>query len=202
MCVCLSLCLSLSSPHSLSLRLLSIIEQLNASNVFTVFYALNVILVQPKFNFRNYPEDKQNIVMRFVSYNFNAAYVKMGFNGGNGLIFNQYLDGTDTFKSNQIWTYESSRYYSTTGNGYSYNVYEINVNRQGGGIIVRLVLPIAFLLLLSTLTFWVLYENRVDTTITIMLSVSALYIVILGNIPLVGYLTNVDKFVFWVSSDT
>ncbi len=191
--------LSLSSPHSLSLRLLSIIEQLNASNVFTVFYALDVILVQPKFNFRNYPEDKQNIVMRFVSYNFNAAYVKMGFNGGNGLIFNQYLDGTDTFKSNQIWTYESSRYYSTTGNGYSYNVYEINVNRQGGGIIVRLVLPIAFLLLLSTLTFWVLYENRVDTTITIMLSVSALYIVILGNIPLVGYLTNVDKFVFWVS---
>jgi hypothetical protein len=137
--------------------------------------------------------------MRFVSYNFNAKYVEMGFNGGDGLIFNQYIDNSDTFKSNQIWTYESSAYYPTTGNGYSYNVYELNINRQGGGIIVRLVLPIAFLLLLSTLTFWVLYENRVDTTITIMLSVSALYIVILGNIPLVGYLTNVDKFVFWVS---
>ena len=56
------------------------------------------------------------------------------------------------------------------------------------------------LLLLSALTFWLSYENRVDTTITLLLSVSALYIVILGNIPMVGYLTNVDTFVCWVSS--
>lgn len=74
------------------------------------------------------------------------------------------------------------------------------MERKGSGIVIRLVLPLFLLLLLSAVTFWMTTEKRVDVTITIMLSVSALYIVILGNIPLVGYLTKLDKFVFWVSS--
>ncbi len=185
-------------PDASEVNIISQYLKLNASNIFFLSYALDITLVQPGFNFKSYPDDSQDIVIRYVSYNFNKQYVEMGFYDGNALIFNEYINGENTFDSNQIWTYESAKYYTTVGNGNSYAVYEFNVSRQGSGIIVRLVLPIAFLLLLSTLTFWVLYENRVDTTITLLLSVSALYIVILGNIPLVGYLTNVDRFVFWM----
>jgi len=81
----------------------------------------------------------------------------------------------------------------------TYAQYYLTISRQGNGVIVRLILPITILLLLSGLTFWITFENRVNTTITLMLSVSALYIVILGNIPMVGYLTIVDKYVFAVS---
>ena len=49
-------------------------------------------------------------------------------------------------------------------------------------------------------TFWAEPETRVDSITTLILAVSALYIVILGNIPLVGYLTDFDRFVFWVST--
>ncbi len=80
----------------------------------------------------------------------------------------------------------------------SFALYRLTMQRQGSGVIVRLILPLTMLLLLSALTFWISYENRLDTTITLLLSVSALYIVILGNIPMVGYLTNVDTFVCWV----
>lgn len=186
-------------PDATEVNILSQCLKLNASNIFYQAYAIDITLVQPKFNFESYPYDEQTVVIRYVSYNFNAQYVHMGFNGGLGLIFNQYLDGSDTFKSNQIWTFNAARFFPTIGNGYGYAVYEFDVTRQGSGIIIRLVLPIAFLLVLSALTFWVIYENRVDTTITILLSVSALYIVILGNIPMVGYLTDVDNFVFAVS---
>jgi hypothetical protein len=39
------------------------------------------------------------------------------------------------------------------------------------------------------LTFWANLDDRINMTMTILLSVSALYVVILGNIPLLGYLT-------------
>jgi len=63
---------------------------------------------------------------------------------------------------------------------------------------VRLVLPITLLIFLAGLTFWAEYGGRVDSTITLLLSVSALYIVILANIPLLGYLTAIDTYIFWM----
>lgn len=186
-------------PDATDFNLMSQYVRLNASNIFTLSYALDVTFVQPGFDFTTYPNDAQSLIVRFFVYNFKSDYVQLGFNGGQGIQFNQFIDGENTFQTNQIWSYQDSSCYITTGNSNSYAVYQIDVERYGSGIIVRLVLPITFLLLLSGLTFWVIYENRVDTTITILLSISALYIVILGNIPLVGYLTNVDKFVFAVS---
>eukprot|EP01031_Cornospumella_fuschlensis_P031427 gene31427-37985_t len=69
-------------------------------------------------------------------------------------------------------------------------------SRQSNGTIVRFLLPLTLLILLSALTFWIHYESRVDITITILVSVSALYIVILQNLPMVGYLTDADRFIF------
>lgn len=51
---------------------------------------------------------------------------------------------------------------------------------------------LSYLILFVTvtgLTFWADVDSRIDTTMTILLSVSALYVVILSNIPLLGYLT-------------
>lgn len=117
-----------------------------------------------------------------------------------------FITGGDTFKQNQIWTYKSATAstYNSQGSSSKTSVWmaQIYVERKGVGIILRLIVPLFLLLLLAAVTFWMTTEERVNVTITIMLSVSALYIVILGNIPLVGYLTDLDKFVFWVSKFT
>ena len=55
----------------------------------------------------------------------------------------------------------------------------ISKNNMGNDIVVIVV----------GLTFWANVDSRIDTTMTILLSVSALYVVILSNIPLLGYLT-------------
>lgn len=110
--------------------------------------------------------------------------------------------GQYTFSTNQVWSYvnATASTYTSTGasSGTSFWYGQIYMKRKGSGIVLRLVVPLFLLLLLSSTTFWMNTEKRVDVTITIMLSVSALYIVILGNIPLVGYLTDLDKFVFWM----
>lgn len=158
-------------------------------------------LIQPKFNFFDYPTDDQMIHIRYGSYSYNQTFLTVQFLSPS-LTFNQNFDGSYTFLSNPFWTYqhdESSYGQYLSSNGFLNKIYHIAITRQGIGIIVRLILPIALLIYLSGLTFWAEYETRVNTTSTLLFSVSALYVVILQNIPLLGYLTKVDLLVVAVS---
>lgn len=156
--------------------------------------------MEPKFKFENYPSDNQIINLRYGSYAYSQQFLKVLFLAP-AISLNQNYDNSSTFMDNPEWTFDNS---STTYTNYVsssgfYNViYHIYMERQGAGIVVRLILPITLLLFLGGLTFWAEYTSRVDSTVTLLLSVSALYIVILANIPMVGYLTSIDRYVFAV----
>ena len=182
-----------------------IVETIRINSTNDIFWSRHTVgtFMQPKFKFDDYPSDNQTIHIRFGSYAYSQSFLKNAFNEPGALTLNQNYDGTKTFESNPIWTFDNS---TTTYNlylsssGFLNAIYNISVKRQGNGIVIRLILPIALLIILGGLTFWAQYEGRVDSTITLLLSVSALYIVILSNIPLLGYLTAIDKYVFWVST--
>lgn len=160
--------------------------------------------MQPTLNLRQYPQDNQVVHLRFGSYTYNRQYFAMGFPKPDSAVvtYTTNYDGSNTLFDNPIWEYDKSTFeLYTSGSGFINAIYHIHFTRLGSGIIIRLVLPITLLLILAALTFWAPVENRVDSTITILLSVSALYIVILANIPLLGYLTSIDKYVFWVSGN-
>eukprot|EP01031_Cornospumella_fuschlensis_P035126 gene35126-42544_t len=163
--------------------------------MFSYGAGLECVLLQPKFNFRKYPHDKQTIDIRFTTFNYPSDLAVQGF-VVNPLRFNEFYDGSQTFKNNAIWRYDSYTYFTSENLGFSYAWYQVSVSRIGSGIVIRLVLPITLLVLLAGSTFWASEENRIEIAITLLLAVSALYIVILGNIPLVGYLTAVDNYVF------
>jgi hypothetical protein len=177
--------------------------RINATN--DIFWSRHTVgtFMQPSLAFEQYPSDKQIIHLRFGSYAYSQTYFKMAFLGSSDqLSLNQNYDKSYTFESNPIWEFDnSSSSYELylSGSNYLNAIYHIHVSRHGSGIVVRLILPIALLTILGGLTFWAQAESRVDSTITLLLSVSALYIVILGNIPMVGYLTAIDTYVFWVS---
>jgi hypothetical protein len=155
--------------------------------------------MQPLLKFNSYPSDTQIINIRYGSYAYPQQYLVMNY-WGNALTFSTNFDNSDTFKSNPIWTFDKSLTNYTTypsGSKFLNAIFHIAVTRKGSGIVIRLVLPITLLILLSSLTFWVEdVPSRIDSTVTLLLSVSALYIVILSNIPLLGYLTDIDKYVF------
>ncbi len=161
-----------------------------------------VSLVQPGFDFASYPNDQQQILIRYTVMNYDAEQLQVF---PLAYFCSQLSDGSCAFSNNPVWTWDSEKticnvYYDAKG-WLVYPTYAevyITLDRQGNGVIIRLIMPITVLLLLSGLTFWISYDGRVDTTITLMLSVSALYIVILQNIPMVGYLTTIDKYVFAV----
>lgn len=159
---------------------------------------------QPKIDVTNYPSDSQYLHLRYGSYVYDKAVFISGFvEGTNPISLNLNFDGTASFEQNSLWSYNAdlSRYgFYYSSSGYHNTVYHIYLDRQGSGIITRLILPMTMLILLGGVTFWADPDTRVDSTTTLLLAVSAMYIVILANIPLVGYLTNFDKFSYWVST--
>lgn len=173
--------------------------RLNSNNYFYYQVSYHMILVQPQFDFARYPADRQNINIRFADAEFETR--ELIFVPTN-MEFTALPDGEYGFDANPIWDFDKYSYFAYVDAAYdnSYNVYVIEVIRRAYGVVIRLVLPMALLIVLGSITFWVSYDHRVDVTITILLAMSALYITILQNIPLVGYLTNVDHFVFWVSA--
>ena len=89
----------------------------------------------------------------------------------------------------------------TEGAQPAFQTTEVNlvVRREAAGIVYRLAFPIMLLILLVGLSFWGEVSSRVDITITILLAVSALYIVIFSSIPMLGYLTVFDYYILSVS---
>ena len=188
-------------PDAVSITPLVWSLKLNSSNIFYYEQAFEMVLAEPQFDFTSYPHDTQKIVVRAYFFDYpNVNLVKFGF-WGNPISLNMYYDGTYPFTLNAIWSYIPEQSYATTyvdtsNNAVPYVVYIMTMQRMSAGIITRLILPITLVMIIGGVSFWVSYENRVDTTINLLLAVSALYIVILEHIPLVGYLTVVDVFVF------
>jgi hypothetical protein len=152
--------------------------------------------------FTEYPGDSQQILIRFGSYAYDKTWLTINFLPG-ALSFNENFDKSKTFLSNPSWEFLNTTMTNyttyTSSSGFINAIYHIGVKRRGGGIVLRLILPVTLLCFLGGLTFWSEYSGRVDITVNLLLAVSALYIVILANIPLVGYLTSVDTYIFWVS---
>lgn len=167
---------------------------------------LTVTIMQADFYLKDYPSDSQNIKIVFESYGFTQGVMGLTFQDPPvGYITDK--DSVTVFSKNPIWFHNKGDYTTTVyENDYTdfpefpriFVALEISfeIERAGRGILVRYALPILILLLLSAATFWADPETRIDTTMTILLSVSALYVVIIQGIPQVGYLTTFDSWIF------
>eukprot|EP01031_Cornospumella_fuschlensis_P039969 gene39969-48689_t len=162
-----------------------------------------ITLAQSSFKYFDYPLDEQMIMLRFFSYSLNSSYLQQEFRFPSTPItfWNDYK-GEASFKLNPVWSYDSTNGYigvedngAALGRVRSVAYDQIYISRQPTGIILRLALPILLLAILGALAFWMPLETRTDTTITLLLAVSALYIVIFQSVPMLGYLTVFDSFV-------
>lgn len=70
---------------------------------------------------------------------------------------------------------------------------KLDISRVSEGILVRLAFPVILLIVIAGITFWSHEDSRIDTTMTLLLAISALYIVVFSTVPLLGYLTSFDR---------
>lgn len=177
----------------------------------TFYWSRHVVcsFTQSALDYSEYPSDTQNFSLVLQSYGYSSYLLDTNFisNTAVTLVAN-FQNGEANIEQNQLWSYQSYTAYTedilqpnfaNPTRTFSMALINLLFKRQSDGISVRFLIPLAMLIMMSALTYWIYYENRVDITITILVSVSALYIVILQNLPMVGYLTNADRFIFWVS---
>ena len=181
-----------------SIEVLAQTLRVNSSNVF--FWSRHIVLelMQPELQFFDYPTDEQTLLIRYGSYAFNQDIFKLYF-VPSAISYNQNYDGSYTFLSNPLWVHDrdsAKASFYVSSSGFKNAIFELPVKRVSNGVMLRLVLPITILTVLGGFTFWSDPGARFDSTVTLLLAVSALYIVILGNIPMLGYLTAIDKYCF------
>jgi hypothetical protein len=73
-------------------------------------------------------------------------------------------------------------------------IVSFTIARKSTGILSRMCIPILLIMLLSAMSYWGTVNDRIATTVTALLAIAALYIGIVGSIPLVGYMTRLDDF--------
>ena len=171
---------------------------------------ISLVLTQPQFHYEKYPMDSQNITIRFASPSLANTFVAVRFERPPVAYINAPYPNEDkyNFPQNSIWDHKIDNIWATIfeetqvrrlPGSTSYNrthdhgTIQIEINRRSDGVLIRLGLPVLMLMVLSGFVYWAAMENRIDSTMTILLSVSALYIVVFGNIPLLGYLTSFDQ---------
>lgn len=166
---------------------------------------LVITLVESTFSYVDYPDDTQTIYIRYFPFTQSSEILTLiPFPGEPGAVLFDTFTGVPAFEQNPLWTFDKldsyfqtevfSKYFTPRSTG----VVAITMSRQSYGLVYRLATPILLLVILAAFTFWSPMEGRTDTTVTLLLAVSALYIVVFQNIPLLGYLTNFDKFVFFM----
>ncbi len=156
--------------------------------------------MQPDLQFHKFPQDNQTLHIRYGSYAFNSGYLKLNILEP-GITYNRDYADAMTFTKNPVWNHKSSWTTHSTylsSSNFQNVVFSISMARNSLGIMSRFVFPIAILSVIGGLLFWSHPEDRVTLTVTLLLSVAALYVVVIDNIPLVGYLTAIDKYVMLI----
>ena len=169
----------------------------------TVYWSRHVVLTlaQQQMDFHSYPLDTQNIQIRFDMLAIPSSVVNLLF-ATPGVLFSLAEDGTNTWADNDIWMYQQSstiitevnKGTSTNPSYFAYGILTVVEKRIGNGIVNRLAIPMACLVILVGLLFWNNRNERLGNTVFILLSVSTLYISVSNNVPKLGYSTYIGEF--------
>ncbi|CAE7649102.1 unnamed protein product [Symbiodinium microadriaticum] len=166
-----------------------------------------VTLAQPNLDFNPYPLDNQHIEIVMHSTSYSTAQVRLNYSDP-AVLYVSTPDGKDiNFEKNVIWLHESGDWHAWSerqitilGNDDTKKMYDIQtvllrVTRESDGVVIRFMLPILALMILAGWIFWIATDQRADATMNVLVAVSAMYIVIFSNIPLVGYMTTMDIYI-------
>ena len=153
---------------------------------------------QSSLSYHHYPKDTQDISLQFFSVSLFKQ--QLTFDISVEYMYSAVNYPAYAVEENQIWTFDeavASTGAQPPGTAYGarqYGLINIQVTRQATGIVLRLAFPTFLLVVLAALSFWADPEDRVNSTVTMLLAISALSIIVFGSIPMVGYLTTFDKF--------
>lgn len=145
-----------------------------------------------------------DITIRYGSNGYSETYLNLSLLEPDTITQHISYDGTRHFYMNSEWDYQGASaraFIFRSASNHTDAVFVLPVVRYANGVVVRLAIPITMLLVLAGCTFWVGHpESRISATSGLIIAVTALYIVLIANVPFVGYATRIDTFVLVVNN--
>ncbi|MCH2110287.1 MAG: hypothetical protein MK135_13245, partial [Polyangiaceae bacterium] len=146
---------------------------------------------------RKFPFDHQNLSIHAESFSWDSRYVvfqpmaeKTGFN--------------EDFKTlewllHDVHTEVHEKKEVRSANTFSEYIYSINVDRDPGFYLYKIVIPLLLIVAFNWVTFWMPGEPasvRLERGVIALLTVVAFHQVVAANLPRIGYLTFMDGIVY------
>jgi hypothetical protein len=183
---------------------------LTSCHAHAIFANVNLVSVGPSrcafidfaFSSHEFACIVSDITIRFGSKGYTQTYLNLTLVEPDSITQHISYDGSSRHFNVNEWNYLGSSalaFISLSPSSHTDAVFVLPVERYGSGVVVRLAIPITMLLVLAGCTFWVGHpESRISATSGLIIAVTALYIVLISNVPFVGYATRVDTFVLVV----
>lgn len=165
-------------------------------------------LGQPQLDFTEYPMDSQVVNVVFHPFACNIDQCMLRFMDTPVVYVSSDAGEVINFEENFVWTHSKNDYTAETevvgttfdeesGSGklYSLQTISLHVSRDSDGVVLRFIAPVCLLSMVAGMVYWMDPSERVGTTLNLLVTVSALYIVIFGNIPLTGQLNRMDIYI-------
>jgi hypothetical protein len=159
---------------------------------------------EPQMSFRKFPRDVQNFSLVIQSYAHDNKFVILQLYNSSVILNEDSQLKTPYVEQNQLWTYLDYSAYVQNDllpsplnpeRTYSTGYINLRFGRQPLGVVLRLALPITFLIIIVGFSFWAEPDKRLDVTLQMLLVVGAMYVIIGQIIPFVGYMTTMDIFI-------
>ena len=138
-----------------------------------------------------------------VENHFAHVELKQSFTGNNFQQtnlenFNNVGAAGDEWHFTGAWTETQTFYNPMNDQRMPFIAYDYSAERKAGYYVFKLIIPIVFLILLSSVTFFIKVtelNSRVTISIVCFLSLIAYNFVVDDNLPKLNYLTFMDKFI-------
>lgn len=170
-----------------------------------LFWSRNMVvsLQESQNQIFDYPNDDQKFSLTFQSYSFETLFLKLQWMDPSVVFRYNTEYHRNAVELNQLWSFEG--FHSWVENVASPAVFNPNrqyssanvdlvFKRQSFGVIFRLALPVCMFMLIVGFSFWTDVDKRLELTVEMLLTITALYLIIGTVIPFVGYLTVMDQF--------
>ena len=153
-------------------------------------------VIRAPLDFREFPFDGQNLPIEVESYAFDAGEVQ--------LVVNREFSGFDHHFEMPEWVVKGvdaqivEHHRPQERRDFSRMEYMVNVERQNGYYLWKVLLPVVLIVAISWVVFWMSSDQlgrRAGISSTGMLTVIAYQFIIAGSLPRFPYLTVLDKIV-------
>ncbi|KAJ3325180.1 hypothetical protein HDV06_004970 [Boothiomyces sp. JEL0866] len=179
-------------------------QTLKISNDGTVFWSRHYLMyLATGFDLHEFPFDSQKLPIQLVSYSNNQQTLRLNwYNDSGGAAYPDPIVN-HTFSSvlwnlNTVNTSLTNIIFRDGQPQYDFLTYSLYVARDPSVYILKYILPLFFIALCSTLTYWIdptAVPARVGFGVSLLLASITLNFVVSADLPHVNYPTKLDTYI-------